>query len=80
MECLVEARFPNRVERFRLKIVKRMNLMEKRIKPVFVGKKKNVLTKLWVGKSVTNVEVERFIRTYFVGRGLWKYVTRFQLT
>lgn len=56
-------------ERFSIKVLKRYNMPSKEISPCFNKLKPDELSKLYVGRNVTNKEIKRFFDNYFSRTG-----------
>lgn len=68
------------LERFRIKIVKRFNMIGKTIRPEFRSRRKaSGLRRLLVGRDVGNHEIEKYFINYFRERGLWESILKMKL-
>lgn len=77
----VELRCPEHgLERFRIKIVKKFNMSPNMIMPKFRSRRKaSGLSRLLVGRDVSNQEVENYLIAYFRERGLWESILKMKL-
>lgn len=68
------------LERFRIKIVKRFNMIHNMIRPEFRSRRKaSGLSRLLVGRDVGNHEIEKYLIHYLRERGLWESVVKMKL-
>jgi len=77
----VELKCPEHgLERFRIKIVKRFNMIRNMITPEFRSRRKaSGLSRLLVGRDVGNHEIENYLIDYFRERGLWESILKMKL-
>lgn len=68
------------MERFRIKIVKRFNIPADMMMPKFRSKPKpGGISCLWVGRNVSNREIEDYLIDYLHKRGLWESILRIKM-
>lgn len=68
------------LERFRIKIVKKFNMSPNTITPEFRSRRKaSGLSRLLVGRDVSNHEIENYLIDYFREGGLWESILKMKL-
>ncbi len=67
-------------ERFSIKIMKRYNMPSKEISPRFNKLKPDEISRLYVGRDVTNREIRRFFDNYFSRTGMDEIILDMRIT
>lgn len=77
----VELKCPEHgLERFRIKIVKKFNMGRNTIMPEFRSRRKaSGLSRLLVGRDVSDHKIEKYLIDYFRERGLWESILKMKL-
>jgi len=63
-------------ERFSIKVVKRYNIPSTDIRPAFGKFKPKEISQLYVGRNVTDKEIEKFVNDYLSKVGMGEIILR----
>lgn len=81
VRMLVELNCPEHgLERFKIKVVKRLNMPANTIMPKYGRRPKpDALSCLWVGRSVSSEEIKEYLIDYLDKKGLWENIIRIKM-
>lgn len=65
--------------RFRVKVIKKYNVPADVIKPQFRSKPKPSISRLYIGRKVSEKEAKNYLIDYFRKKNMWENIVRIQL-
>ncbi|MGD8565575.1 MAG: hypothetical protein PVF96_04425 [Candidatus Bathyarchaeota archaeon] len=66
-------------ERYSIKVLKRFNMPSKNITPRFSKLRPQEMSRLYVGRDVTQKEIKRFFNDYFLRTGMKEAVLKMKI-
>lgn len=77
--CMVEMKCPKHgLERFKIKVIQKYNIPAETIKPKFRNKPKRSISSLYVGRSVDDKQVKKFLINYFRRKHMLENIVKMQ--